>query len=60
MRHLDALRRMAAAHGRAIGLYGPALLNIPLPWTEVRQVYALLGLVKKWGAESSVLSTRSP
>ena len=28
-----------------------ALLDIPLPWTKMRQVYALLGLVKKWGAE---------
>jgi hypothetical protein len=26
-------------------------LDIPLPWTKMRQVYALLGLVKKWGAE---------
>ncbi|MEX2549669.1 MAG: hypothetical protein WD638_05555, partial [Nitriliruptoraceae bacterium] len=23
----------------------------PLPWTKMRQVYALLGLVKKWGPE---------
>jgi hypothetical protein len=26
-------------------------LDIPLPWTKMRQVYALLGLVKKWGPE---------
>ena len=25
------------------------LLDNPLPWTKMRQVYALLGLVKKWG-----------
>jgi hypothetical protein len=25
-------------------------LDIPLPWTKMRQVYALLGLVKRWGA----------
>jgi hypothetical protein len=24
-------------------------LDIPLPWTKMRQVYALLGLVKEWG-----------
>ena len=44
-------RRMAAGHGPAIGAYAAALLDIPLPWTKMRQVYALLGLVKKWGAE---------
>jgi hypothetical protein len=38
-----------AEHGPAIGAYATALLDIPLPWTKMRQVYALLGLVKKWG-----------
>lgn len=51
MRDLDRLRRIAAAHGDAIGVYATALLDIPLPWTKMRQVYALLGLVKKWGAD---------
>jgi hypothetical protein len=51
MRDLDRLRRMAAGHGDAIGVYAAALLDIPLPWTKMRQVYALLGLVKKWGAQ---------
>lgn len=51
MRDLDRLRRMAADHGPAIGAYAAALLDTPLPWTRMRQVYALLGLVKKWGAE---------
>jgi transposase len=49
MRDLDRLRRMASEHGPAIGAYASALLDIPLPWTKMRQVYALLGLVKKWG-----------
>ena len=49
-RDLDRLRRMAADHGNAIGLYAQALLDTPLPWTKMRQVYRLLGLVKKWGA----------
>ena len=40
---------MAAAHGPAVGAYAAALLDIPLPWTRMRQVYALLGLVKRWG-----------
>ncbi len=41
---------MAADHGEAIGIYAGALLDTPLPWTKMRQVYRLLGLVKKWGA----------
>lgn len=51
MRDLDQLQRMAASHGPAIGAYATALLDHPLPWTKMRQVFALLGLVKKWGAE---------
>jgi transposase len=51
MRDLDRLQRMAADHGPSVGAYAAALLDIPLPWTKMRQVYALLGLVKKWGAE---------
>jgi len=51
MRDLDALQRLAAGHGPAIGAYATALLDIPLPWTKMRQVYALLGLVKKWGPD---------
>ena len=51
MRDLDKLHRMAAGHGPAIGTFTAALLEHPLPWTKMRQVYALLGLVKKWGAE---------
>ena len=51
MRDLDALQRLAAGHGPAIGTYATALLDVPLPWTKMRQVYALLGLVKKWSPE---------
>jgi transposase len=51
MRDLDRLRAMAAEHGSSVGAYASALLDIPLPWTKMRQVYALLGLVKKWGPE---------
>ena len=51
MRDLDRLQAMATAHGPAIGAYATALLDIDLPWTKMRQVYALLGLVKKWGPE---------
>jgi len=49
MRDLERLKSMAAAHGPAVGAYASVLLDNPLPWTKMRQVYALLGLVKKWG-----------
>ncbi|MGD9755546.1 MAG: IS21 family transposase [Acidimicrobiia bacterium] len=51
MRDLNALQRLAAGHGPAIGAYAAALLDTALPWTKMRQVYALLGLVKKWGPD---------
>ena len=51
LRDLDKLQRMAAGHGPAIGAFTAAVLEHPLPWTKMRQVYALLGLVKKWGPD---------
>jgi hypothetical protein len=51
MRDLDRLQHLAAGHGPAIGAYAAVLLDHPLPWTKMRQVYALLGLVKKWGPD---------
>ena len=51
MRDLARLQAMAAAYGPAIGAYAEAILDDPLPWRKMRQVYALLGLVKKWGAD---------
>ena len=59
MRDLDRLRAMAAGHGPAIGAYASALLDNPLPWTRMRQVYALLGLVKKWGHQRVEAACRS-
>ncbi len=50
MRDIEHLRRMAEGDGEHIGAYADALLGGPLPWTKMRQVYRLLGLVKKWGA----------
>jgi hypothetical protein len=45
------LSAMALAPYKPSAPYAVAVLDIPLPWTKMRQVYALLGLVKKWGAE---------
>ncbi|HET9627833.1 MAG TPA: hypothetical protein VFP84_41025, partial [Kofleriaceae bacterium] len=35
----------------AVAAYAQALLDVPLPWTRVRQVYALLGLAQRYGDE---------
>ena len=51
LRNVDALRRQAATAGEAVGQYAAALLDNPLPWTRMRRVYALLGLVRRYGAE---------
>jgi transposase len=51
LRDLARLQSLARSHGQAIGAYAAVLLDNPLPWTKMRQVYALLGLVKKWGPE---------
>jgi transposase len=50
MRDLDALARRAAGHGEHIGAYALALLDHPLPWTKMRQVYRLLGLIRRHDA----------
>lgn len=51
LRDIAHLQKLAASHGEAIGAYAAAVLDTPLPWTKMRQVYALLGLVKKWGPD---------
>jgi len=50
MRDIAFLQREADRHGQAIGQYARALLSVPLPWTRMRRVYSLLGLVKRYGA----------
>lgn len=49
MRDVDALQRKASAYGEGVGAYAQALLEHPLPWTKMRQVYRLLGLVRCYG-----------
>jgi len=50
-RDLEHLGRLARDAGESVGAYAARILDHPLPWTKMRQVYRLLGLVKKWGAE---------
>ena len=50
MRDLTRLITTAAGHGTEIGIYAERLLDHHLPWTRMRQVYRLLGLVKRYGS----------
>src|SRR5579863_2633643 len=43
--------KMAAARGEAIGIYAARILDIPLPWTKMRAVYALIGLCRTYGSD---------
>jgi transposase len=49
MRDLDRLIATATGHGENIGIYASRLLDDPLPWTRMRAVYRLLGLVRRYG-----------
>ena len=50
MRDLDKLLAVARSYGPDIGIFAAGLLDNPLPWTKMRQVYRLLGLVRRFGA----------
>lgn len=51
MRDLQRLIRTATSHGPNVGIYAERLLDHHLPWTAMRQVYRLLGLVKRYGED---------
>lgn len=50
-RDIDFLQRQADEVGECVGIYAARLLDGPLPWTRMRQVYALLGLTRRFGDE---------
>jgi hypothetical protein len=50
LRDVATLTAKAAASGPAVGVYAARLLEVPLPWTRMRTVYRLLGLVRSYGA----------
>lgn len=56
MRDTAFLLRQAHLHGEAVGRFAQALLDVPLPWTSMRRVYALLGLCRRYG-DARVQST---
>jgi len=49
MRDVASLARAACRHGDSVGVYAERLLDTDLPWTKMRQVYRLLGLVRRYG-----------
>ena len=49
MRDVTSLAAAARRHGDAVGVYAERLLDTDLPWTKMRQVYRLLGLVRRYG-----------
>lgn len=49
LRDLNRLISTCAGHGHNIGTYAERLLDDPLPWTRMRTVYRLLGLVRRYG-----------
>jgi transposase len=49
MRDVASLAAAARRHGDNVGVYAERLLDTDLPWTKMRQVYRLLGLVRRYG-----------
>jgi len=48
LRDVDALLAKAKEKGHHVGVYAERLLGGPLPWTKMRQAYALLSLCDKY------------
>lgn len=51
MRDIDSLIKAAYRHGENVGIYAERVLADKLPWTKMRQVYRLLGLARRYGAQ---------
>ncbi|WP_456085473.1 Mu transposase domain-containing protein [Mycobacterium pinniadriaticum] len=51
LRDLQQLIATCAVHGPNVGIYAERILDDRLPWTRMRTVYRLLGLVRRYGAD---------
>lgn len=51
LRDLTRLIGTCGGHGPNIGIYAERLLDDPLPWSRMRAVYRLLGLVRRYGPD---------
>ncbi len=52
LRDPSSLVAAAVSHGAHVGVYAERLVAGPLPWTRMRHLYRLLGLVERYGAEA--------
>jgi transposase len=52
LRDVTSLVSKSAAAGDNVGTYAARLLDVPLPWTSMRTVYRLLGLVRSYGPDA--------
>jgi transposase len=51
MRNVNGVKKRALEKGKSIGELAARLLGGPLPWTRMRQGYALLRICDRYGAE---------
>lgn len=51
LRDVASLTAKATAAGPSVGVYAVRLLDVPLPWTAMRTVYRLLGLVRSYSPD---------
>jgi hypothetical protein len=51
LRSVDGVKRRAREHGDNIGAFAERLLSGALPWSKLRQAYALLRLCDRYGRE---------
>ena len=49
MRDIESQKRNASARGPAIGIFAESVLDGPLPWTRMRQIYALFRACDRFG-----------
>jgi hypothetical protein len=52
MRDVTFLHAQARELGESVGMFAAKLLEAPLPWTKMRGVRALIGLARRFGADS--------
>jgi transposase len=51
MRDIESQKRKARARGPAIGVFAETVLDGPLPWTRMRQIYALFRAADRFGGD---------
>lgn len=51
LRDVTSLIAKCTSHGPNIGIYAERILDDPLPWTRIRSVYRLQGLVRRYGTD---------